>query len=233
MQINKAPRIAVNTHPPPAGESETNMINLPKKPSTSLRQISLALVCGAFTGSISGAEGPSFPCDKVEAGSVEAMVCQDQELAALDRTLAEVYAGATQKAQKEHPPVLKAEQRGWIKGRNDCWKSEDQRQCVMASYQTRIAELQARYRLVPDSGAVSFYCDDDPGNEIIVTFFETDPPTLIAERGDSVSLMYRQPAASGSRYQGRNETFWEHHGEATVTWGLEASSMVCRRAESR
>jgi hypothetical protein len=82
------------------------MINLPEKPSTSLCQISLALVCGAFTGSISGAEGPSFPCDKVEA-------------------------------------------------------------------------------------------------------------------------------ASGSRYQGRNETFWEHHGEATVTWGLEASSMVCRRAESR
>jgi membrane-bound inhibitor of C-type lysozyme len=45
--------------------------------------------------------------------------------------------------------------------------------------------------------------------------------------------MYRQPTASGSKYQGRNETFWEHHGEATVTWGFEAPGMVCRRAKSR
>ena len=207
------------------------MNDLSGKPSPLLRGLSLALACGAFTAPLIGAEGPSFACDKVEAGSIEALVCQDEELSALDRTLAEVYAGASQKAQNEHPPMLKAEQRGWIKGRNDCWKSEDQRQCVMASYQTRIAELQARYRLVPDSGAVSFYCDDDSGSEIIVTFFETAPPTLIAERGDSVSLMYRQPAASGSKYQGRNETFWEHQGEATVTWGVDAPSMVCHRAE--
>jgi uncharacterized protein len=209
------------------------MTDLPAKPSTILRGAALALAWGAFTAPLSTAEDPSFACDRVEPGSIEALVCQDEDLSALDRTLAEVYAEASQKAQNEHPPVLKAEQRGWIKGRNDCWKSEDQRQCVMASYQTRIAELQARYRLVPDSGAVWFYCDDAPGSEIVVTFFETDPPTLIAERGDSVSLMYRQPAASGSKYQGRNETFWEHHGEATVTWGVDAPGMVCRKGEAR
>lgn len=209
------------------------MNNNPAKPSIILRGVSLALACGAFAGFASSAEGPSFPCDKVEAGSIEAMVCGDEKLSALDRTLAGAYAAASKKAQNEHPPVLKAEQRGWIKGRDECWKSDDQRQCVLASYQTRIAELQARYRLVPDSGPVSFYCEDDPRNEIIVTFFETDPPTLIAERGDSVSLMYRQPAASGSKYQGRNETFWEHQGEAKVTWGFEAPEMVCRKADPR
>ncbi|WP_371263928.1 MliC family protein [Nitrosomonas sp. Nm58] len=48
----------------------------------------------------------------------------------------------------------------------------------------------------------------------MTTFFQTDPPTLIAERGDQVSLMYLQPSASGSKYQGRNESLWEHKGGA-------------------
>ena len=49
-----------------------------------------------------------------------------------------------------------------------------------------IAELQARYRLVPANGPFRFMCEDNPTNEVVVTFFKTDPPTIIAERGDSV-----------------------------------------------
>ena len=64
---------------------------------------------------------------------------------------------------------------------------------------------------------------------MVVTFFETDPPTLIAERGDQVSLMFQQPAASGTRYQGRNEMFWEHQGEASIVWGYDAPEMHCVR----
>jgi uncharacterized protein len=174
--------------------------------------------------------GPSFACDKVEAGSIEAMICGDAELSALDRKLSGVYAAASRKATNEHPPRLKAEQSGWIKGRNDCWKSSDQHGCVRDEYQRRIAELQARYRLVPGKGPVRFLCDGSPVNEVVVTFFQTDPPTLIAERGDSVSLMYLQPSGSGARYQGRNETFWEHHGEASITWGYGAPEMHCKQA---
>ena len=80
--------------------------------------------------------------------------------------------------------------------------------------------MQARYRLVPGKGPVRYVCDDDPNNKVLATFFQTDPPTLIAERGDQVSLMYLQPSASGTRYQGRNESLWEHQGEARVTLGL-------------
>ena len=71
----------------------------------------------------------------------------------------------------------------------------------------RITELQAKYRLVPATGPVTYACDGDPKNEVVVTFFKTDPPTLIAERGDQVSLMYLQPAASGARYQGPQRIF--------------------------
>ncbi|MDX1269510.1 MAG: MliC family protein, partial [Oceanisphaera sp.] len=159
-------------------------------------------------------QGPAFACDKVKAGSIEAMICEDQTLSALDRKLSGVYTAALQKVTNEHPPVLKAEQRGWIKGRNDCWKSDDKRACVEGEYQRRIAELQASYRLVPHHGPVRFICGNNPANEVITTFFETEPPTLIAERGDSVSLMFLQPSASGAKYQGRNESFWEHQGEA-------------------
>jgi len=174
------------------------------------------------------AAGPSFDCAKA-SGSVEEMICQDEQLAELDSKLAEVYTAAARKATNEHPPVLKAEQRGWIKGRNDCWKSDDPRACTETEYRHRIAELQARYRLVPEKGPFWFACDDNASSEVVVTFFETDPPTLIAERGDGVSFMIQQPSGSGAKYQGRNETFWEHQGEATIVWGYDAPEMRCTR----
>lgn len=175
-------------------------------------------------------QGPSFACDKVKAGSIEAMICEDKALSALDRTLAGVYAAALNKASNEHPPMLKTEQRGWLKGRNDCWKSDNKRACVEGAYQYRIAELQASYRLVPHKGPVRFVCGNNPANEVIATFFETEPPTLMAERGDSVSLMFLQPSASGAKYQGRNESFWEHQGEAQIIWGYDAPEMRCQKA---
>jgi uncharacterized protein len=177
-----------------------------------------------------GPASPSFACDKIEAGSIEAMICGDEALSALDRKLSAVYAAASRKASNEHPPVLKAEQRGWIKGRNECWKSADKRECVRYEYLRRIAELQALYRLVSYNGPIGFICDGNSADEIIATFFKTDPATLIAERGDSVSLMYLQPSASGTKYRGRNETFWEHQGEASVIWGYGAPEMRCERA---
>lgn len=190
----------------------------------------LAMLCsGPFAGNASAIE-PSFDCREVRAGSIEELICQEDALAALDRKLQEVYASATRKADNEHPPVLKSEQRGWLKGRDDCWKSADRRQCVTESYRLRIAELQARYRLIPETATVSYVCNDEPANEVIATFFPTEPPSLIAERGDSVSMMTLQPSGSGSKYRGRNETLWEHQGEARITWGADAPEMRCQQA---
>jgi uncharacterized protein len=192
----------------------------------------MVLSAGFYPGlSFAGTSGPSFDCGTVRSGGIEAMICTDKELAALDGRLAEVYAAAAEKAGREQSPVLKAEQRGWIKGRNDCWKSVDRRRCVADSYSLRIAELQARYRLVAGIGPVFYACDNNPKNEVIVTFFQTDPPTLVAERGDRVSLMYRQPGASGTTYQGRNESFREHQGEARITWGYGSPEMHCVKTQ--
>ena len=190
--------------------------------------ILLALGFG-YWASMAMAASPSFDCRKVKDSSIEKMICTDNELAELDRKLAEVYAAASKKAVNEHPPVLKAEQRGWVKGRNECWKSDDKRGCVEENYRLRIAELQAKYRLVSAHGPVTYVCDGNPANEVVATFFRTEPPTLIAERGDQVSLMYQQKSGSGAKYQGRNESLWEHQGEAAIRWGYGSKEMKCKK----
>jgi uncharacterized protein len=189
--------------------------------------IVLAAIAGVVASPAIASDGPSFDCSVVEAGSIEEMICGDAELAALDRELAAAYAGARAKATNEHPPVLKAEQRGWIKGRDECWKAEDVGVCVANSYRLRTAELQAKYRLVEETGPVFYVCNDNPADQVVATLFATDPPSAIAERGDQVSFMVLEPTASGSKYVGRNETLWEHHGEATIQWGHDAPEMRC------
>ena len=177
------------------------------------------------------AEGPAFDCAKAQ-GEVEQLVCKDEALAALDRRLDGVYKAAQARARDDMPKTLVAEQRGWVKGRNDCWKTKTgspefltaswqatgMRECVEAKYKIRISELQATWRLVPAKGPVSFACEKNPANEVVATFFETDPPAARLERGDQTVTVWLVPAASGSKYEGRNVELWTKGPEATVTW---------------
>lgn len=96
-------------------------------------------------------------------------------------------------------------------------------------YRQRIAELQANHGLVEGTGPARFACDGNATNEVVVTYFATEPPTLIAARGDRVALMYAQSSASGRRYQGHYGSFREHQGEARVRWGVGAPEMHCRK----
>jgi uncharacterized protein len=121
------------------------------------------------------AKGPAFDCSKVQ-GEVEQLVCEDEGLAALDHKLDEVYKAALAKARNDVPQLLRAEQRGWIKGRNECWKAKDgtyltaswqaksTRECVEGSYKIRISELQATMRLVPSKGPIFFACENNPAS---------------------------------------------------------------------
>ncbi len=186
------------------------------------------LVEGACTSP--KASAPTFDCRKVKPGTIEDRVCRDPELAALDRRMAVVYAAALGKAANEKPPVLKAMQRGWVKGRNDCWKEPDPRVCIKDSYVRRSAELEASYRLVPSRGRARFACENNPANELVVTRFVTDPPTLVAERGDETSLLYRDSPAKGgaASWTGRNESIREEAGGALmVAWGYQVPEIRC------
>ena len=91
------------------------------------------------------AKQPSFDCSKVKKNSSEGLICSSDELMDLDNELAAVYKQALPKASKDD--MLKAHQRGWIKGRNDCWKAEDEKKCMADEYKLRIKELKEKYAL--------------------------------------------------------------------------------------
>jgi len=101
------------------------------------------------------AEGRSLNCSQVQA-EAERLVCSDAALAALDRELDAVYRAALAKARGPLVRQLRQEQRGWIKGRNECWKARGQPTWITATwtvntvwrhvgaqYRLRITELQA------------------------------------------------------------------------------------------
>lgn len=79
-------------------------------------------------------------------------------------------------------------------------------------------------------GPVAWFCEGDRRNEIVTTFFATEPPTLIAERGDSVSLMYREGTGPDLRFVGRNESLKERGDGISVVWGYGATELHCAKA---
>ena len=191
--------------------------------------LALLVLAAAPARARAQAKAPAFDCGRAQ-GEVQQLVCRDEGLAALDRKLDEVYKAARAKAKNEVPPVLVAEQRGWVKGRDECWKAKDGtyltaswqaknvRDCVDGNYRIRISELQAKYRLVPPKGPVVFACENNPANELVATFFATDPPTVQLERGDQTVIAWLVPTASGSKYEGQNVEFWTKGRDAIVTW---------------
>ena len=186
--------------------------------------------------------GPAFDCSKA-TGTIEKLICGDPGLSALDRKLDGVYKAALAKAKDDMPRILRTEQRGWVKGRDECWKAKDEqnvmylteswtaaspRACVEGQYQLRITELQVRFQLVASKKPVFFACNNNPANEIVATFFETEPAAARFERGDSTVIGWQVRTASGAKYEGQNLSFWNKGNEATVTWLGESLKCLAR-----
>ncbi len=187
-----------------------------------------------FAAGRAWAEGPAFDCAKA-SGSVEELICGDSELAALDRKLDTTYKAATkviegfggEAARKSELSNLRAYQRGWIKGRNDCWKADDIARCTRDEYQMRIAELQAQYALVKGGEPVFFTCNGNLSDEIVATFIPAELPAVRLERGDRTIIALSSASASGARYEGPFGTvFWIKGDEATVEWP-QGNTFVC------
>lgn len=178
--------------------------------------------------------GPAFDCSKAEH-EIEDLICKDEELAAKDRKMAEVYKQAIAAMEKidaggpEAIQELKTFQRGWIGGRNECWKAEDKRNCTADAYDRRIAEIQAKYFLIEGGAPVFYMCNNNPADEIVATFIPTEPPTVRLERGDTTKVATLSPSASGSRYDADfGIYFWIKGDKAQVAWpqGNEISCIV-------
>lgn len=176
-----------------------------------ITSIFLLPVCGL------AAEGPAFDCSKAQ-GEVPKLICNTPELAVLDRKLDEVYRASLSKAKKAKDE-LRAEQRDWVKRRDDCSKDRAAMEtCVHQTYQERTGELQARYELVPAKGPYTFVCGGGPTDEVTVKYFHTEPPIARLERGGRTIMAWSQPAASGAKFVGQDATFWNKGTEAQVDW---------------
>lgn len=109
-----------------------------------LNKTLIALIgAGALLANPAFAAKPSFKCTQ-GMHEAEALICKDAELARLDNSLASLYTTVLKNTPKSEQSILKTEQRGWVKGRNDCWKADDQRACIKSEYQTRMRELKDR-----------------------------------------------------------------------------------------
>ncbi|AFL76103.1 lysozyme inhibitor LprI family protein [Thiocystis violascens] len=110
---------------------------------TTLALLATSGLAAALISPLANAAHPSFDCAKA-THEAEQLICKDAELAELDQRLAELYATLMKHTPASQQGALKTEQRGWVKGRNDCWKSDDQRGCIKAEYRSRIKELKDR-----------------------------------------------------------------------------------------
>ena len=167
---------------------------------------------------LASAATPSFDCAKAHSAA-EQLVCQDAGLAALDNELAALYPKALSQLSAEQQKTEKAMQRGWIKGRNDCWKGQDLRQCVEDNYLLRITELQISGGQLMVPTPVDYQC----GKSVTLsTYFYNDaklPAAVInLSEGDTQQqvLAYEAPSASGARYEGQNLTLLTKGNEARL-----------------
>jgi uncharacterized protein len=106
-----------------------------------MRTLVLVLVSTLALSPAAFAAQPSFKCTP-QAKEVEKLICNDAELAQMDVTMAGLYKRVMKNTPKADQQELKAEQRGWLEGRNDCWKAANHKACVKADYEARIQELK-------------------------------------------------------------------------------------------
>ncbi len=198
------------------------------------RAISAACLLLA-AASPAAAAGPSFDCARAQSAA-EVAICADPDLAALDLALAEAFAGALAAAKgldagaTDAERRLRAEQRGWIRGRDECWKAgEGLAACVRDETMRRTAELQAGWFLVEPTATGFWACNGNPADEVVTTFFPTDPPSARIERGGSTEIGIQTRTASGARYEATfGKSFWVKGEEALLVWpeGTESRCAV-------
>lgn len=189
---------------------------------TRLSQALRAAACillGLVATEAPGAGAPSFDCDKAQ-GSVEEAICADAELARLDLLVAGRYASALERIRALNAQGaeadLRAFQRGWLKGRDDCWTADDLRTCITDAYLRRDGELVAMWLLESPQNTATWRCGDAGSLEVVTFFFATERPSLRMEEGDRIHTASLVPTASGSKYEGNfGRSFWIKGEEAT------------------
>jgi uncharacterized protein len=109
---------------------------------TSLRIVSmLAIGMILAVPAVPAAAGnPSFDCDRAHH-PVERLICEDEELSALDLEVARAYAGALARAPAAEVAPIKSAQSAWRKQLLRCGEDRDERSCTLKAYKARLNEF--------------------------------------------------------------------------------------------
>ncbi|WP_108659200.1 MliC family protein [Acuticoccus kandeliae] len=196
----------------------------------------LVLLAGAAK-----AADPAFDCAKAD-GAAEEAICQSDGLASLDVELSRLYklAVASVSDDKARLDELKAYQRGWVKGRNDCWKADDLDACIVDSYAMRIHELRQGYagaragEDTPSLGPFAYQCE---GLDAFVSavFINTEESLVSLAWADNWIVLPQAVSGSGARYaieggQGAAE-FWTKGDSAMFTPPGMTETLDCKEEE--
>lgn len=174
-----------------------------------------------------------------------ALICGDENLAALDRTMDAVLPQARAHALPGERATLDEQQRRWLERRNACTAKDDPADCVAFAYEARIAELRIAYGLLPAPYSETWECRD--GSLIIAAFYggpgpgqgrtrtgepasmrKGVPPTAVSlTRGDRKVVAVLRPSEHGRRYEAEGAiAFWVIGKEATVRWA--GKQLTCK-----
>jgi uncharacterized protein len=165
---------------------------------------------------------PGFDCSS-PASSAEEAICDSDALAAMDVELNRLYQAAAEGPHMTPDGLdeLRATQRGWIKGRDECWKAQGSLEgCVRDEYAMRIYELRQRYADArTDPGAAStgpfpWVCEGlDAG---LGTVFVNGPePVVVLRWRDNWVVLPQARSGSGARYEDGAVLFWTKGEEAS------------------
>ncbi len=173
-----------------------------------------------------GATGPGFDCAKATS-EVEKLLCRDAALAALDRELAAQYQKVLAATRGEERERLTAVERGWVKGRDECWKDDQARRCIEEAYRTRLAELRIGEGARP-AGVQEYRCNDD-GQPLSAVFYDQfEPRVAVVSHGRDQAIVFAAAAADTLRHYARSGVRFDERADGAVVefYGIK---LQCRR----
>lgn len=94
-----------------------------------------------------------------------------------------------------------------------------------------VAALHQRFASNAKRGPFEFTCASEAAPTFTATFYATEPGTLILEHSQNAAELQQAPAASGSKYEGPDASFWEHQGEVRIRWGTGLAELICKTAD--
>jgi uncharacterized protein len=196
---------------------------------------SLAVLLAVVSSAAAADDPPAVPSDCARLTGAAKVVCEEADVAALDRQMADVLPRARAAALPSERGALDEQQRAWVGRREACLHEEEPDACLLFAYQSRLAELRVRYGLVPPPPTETWECGD--GSLILAAFYDADagpkdakapPPVVALTRGDRKVVAVLRPSSPGRRYDAPGAiSFWIRDKQADVRWA--GKQLTCKR----